>query len=152
MTRLLGEAKPILGSQGDNYKIDRRYAFVLPDGRKAYAMWAVEKPVEVEIPSDVRGGSVFDLMGNRSDLGDRTKLTLTESPVYVVAQDRPTSVHVPGVFHRAEIRAHVGIPSIAVSPVNGRMWATIVKCHDIGLSIQVVYCGSSDSVILQLKL
>ena len=84
MTRLLGDAKPILGSQGDNYKIDRRYAFVLPDGRKAYAMWAVEKPVEVEIPSDGRGGFVFDLMGNRSDLGNQTKLTLTESPVYVV--------------------------------------------------------------------
>jgi len=30
----------------------------------------------------------------------------------------------PGAFHRPEIRAHVGIPSIAVSPVNGRMWAT----------------------------
>jgi len=86
MTRLLGEAKPILGSQGDNYKIDRQYAFVLPDGRKVYAMWAVEKPVEVEISPDVRGGHVFDLMGNRSDLGDRTKLNLTESPVYVVGR------------------------------------------------------------------
>lgn len=35
-----------------------------------------------------------------------------------------SSVRVQGPFHRPEIRAHVGIPSIAVSPVNGRMWAT----------------------------
>ena len=34
------------------------------------------------------------------------------------------SVRKPGPFHRPEIRAHVGIPSIAVSPVNGRMWVT----------------------------
>ena len=34
------------------------------------------------------------------------------------------SVKKPGSFHRSEIRAHVGIPSIAVSPVNGRMWVT----------------------------
>lgn len=34
------------------------------------------------------------------------------------------SVCLPGEFHRAEKRAHVGVPSIAVSPVNGRMWAT----------------------------
>lgn len=84
MTRLLGEAKPILGSQGDNYKIDRRYAFVLPDGRKAYAMWAVEKTVECAVPDDVRGGYLFDVMGNRSDLGSQATLILTESPIYVV--------------------------------------------------------------------
>lgn len=47
-----------------------------------------------------------------------------ESPVHAVAQYRTTSVCVPGAFHRAEIRAHVGIPSVAISPVNGRMWAT----------------------------
>ena len=35
-----------------------------------------------------------------------------------------SSVKIQGPFHRPEIRAHVGIPSIAVSPVNGRMWAT----------------------------
>ena len=35
-----------------------------------------------------------------------------------------SSVRVPGAFHRPEVRAHVGIPSIAVSPRNGRMWAT----------------------------
>ena len=35
-----------------------------------------------------------------------------------------SSVRGQGTFHRPEIRAHVGIPSIAVSPVNGRMWAT----------------------------
>ena len=34
------------------------------------------------------------------------------------------SVRTPGEFHRVEKRAHVGIPSIAISPVNGRMWAT----------------------------
>lgn len=33
-------------------------------------------------------------------------------------------IRIPGAFHRPEMRAHVGIPSIAVSPVNGRMWAT----------------------------
>jgi len=30
----------------------------------------------------------------------------------------------PGAFHRADSRAYVGIPSIAVSTANGRMWAT----------------------------
>ena len=31
---------------------------------------------------------------------------------------------VAGDLHRPETRAHVGVPSIAVSPANGRMWAT----------------------------
>ena len=35
-----------------------------------------------------------------------------------------SSVRVQGPFHCPEMRAHVGIPSIAVSPVNGRMWTT----------------------------
>lgn len=86
MTRLLGEAKP-LGFVGErDAKVSTVCAFKLKDGRKAYAMWAYQDPVEVEIPSDVRGGFVFDLMGNRSDLGNRAKLTLTESPVYVVEE------------------------------------------------------------------
>ena len=38
--------------------------------------------------------------------------------------DDDVSVKISGEFHRAEIRAHVGIPSVAVSPVNGRMWVT----------------------------
>ena len=84
MTRLLGKATPRLGSAGIDPKVGRQYAFELPDGRKVYAMWAVEKPVERAVPPDVRGGFVFDLMGNRSDLGNQTKLALTESPVYVV--------------------------------------------------------------------
>lgn len=85
MTRLLGDAKP-LGRYGTLDRKDaRQYAFELADGRKAYAMWSVEKPIDVEIPSDIRGGNLFDLMGNREKLGDRTKLTLTESPVYLVA-------------------------------------------------------------------
>ena len=84
MTRLLGEAEP-LGFVGERQaKVSTVCAFRLKDGRKAYAMWAYQDPVEAEIPSDVRGGFVFDLMGNREKLGNRTKLTLTESPVYVV--------------------------------------------------------------------
>ena len=86
MTRLLGEAKP-LGFVGErDAKVSTVCAFKLKDGRKAYAMWAYQDPVEAEIPVDVRGGFIFDLMGNRSKLGDRTKLTLTESPVYLVAE------------------------------------------------------------------
>ena len=84
MTRLLGEARPLGFVEGLDRKLARICAFELKDGRKAYAMWAVQDDVEAEIPSDVRGGFIFDLMGNREMIGDRTKLTLTESPIYVV--------------------------------------------------------------------
>lgn len=84
MTRLLGDAEP-LGFVGErDAKVSTVCAFRLKDGRKAYAMWSYQDSVEVEIPSDVRGGFLFDLMGNRSDFGSQMKLTLTESPVYVV--------------------------------------------------------------------
>ena len=34
------------------------------------------------------------------------------------------AVQAPGAFHAPAVRAHVGIASVAVSPANGRMWAT----------------------------
>lgn len=40
------------------------------------------------------------------------------------------SVRQPAAWHRPETRRHLGIPSIAVSPVNGRMWS-------------VYYCGKT---------
>lgn len=48
-------------------------------------------------------------------------------PDYTGLKDLPCgtgSVCRPSGYHRRECRGHVGIPSIAVSPVNGRMWAT----------------------------
>lgn len=88
MTRLLGEARP-LGRIGEHdRKMVRQYAFELSNRRKAYAMWAVENPVEVDVPTDVLEGFLFDLMGNRSELGDRKRMTLTESPVYLVERKK----------------------------------------------------------------
>ena len=34
------------------------------------------------------------------------------------------TVRVPGPWHHVNNRAHVGIPSVAISQKNGRMWAT----------------------------
>lgn len=46
------------------------------------------------------------------------------SSVFAAGTSLGNDVRRPGSYHRPETRAHVGIPSIAVSPVNGRMWVT----------------------------
>lgn len=55
------------------------------DGRTAYAMWAIEGKVKVDLPADAVGGTIYDLMGNSRRLDPaRTEVELTERPHYLV--------------------------------------------------------------------
>ncbi len=40
------------------------------------------------------------------------------------AEGEVSTIRRPGPWHHVNNRAHVGIPSVAISPKNGRMWAT----------------------------
>ena len=84
MARLIGEAKPF-GDVGANRRKYRVYGFERPDGKRVYAMWAIEGRERIDLPADAIGGTVCDLMGNRSPLRpDRTSVELSERPHYVI--------------------------------------------------------------------
>lgn len=91
MTHLLGEATPLGRNFGSDKKTHRIVGFDLPDGRRAYAAWAVEEPVSVPLPEGLEGKAiaVYDIYGNPIGPESPDKLALTESPIYVIGSFQP---------------------------------------------------------------
>ena len=86
MARIVGDAKPLGDFSADRTKY-RIYGFGRPDGKRVYAMWAIEGKAKVELPADAVGGTVYDLMGNsRPPNPDRTSVELSERPYYIVGR------------------------------------------------------------------
>ena len=84
MARLIGEAKP-LGEVGTDRQKHRIYGFERPDGRRVYAMWAIEGKTKVDLPADAVGGEIYDIMGNQRHLEpSMTSIELLEHPHYIV--------------------------------------------------------------------
>lgn len=90
MTHLLGEATPLGRNFGSDKKTHRIVGFDLPDGRRFYAAWAVETPVDVSLPRDMEGKpvTVLDIYGNTVHPSASDRLTLTERPVYITHSTR----------------------------------------------------------------
>ena len=90
MTWALGDAKP-LGDFGTDPDTHRILGFEFPDGRLAFAAWAVENPVVAPLPKELAGRAftVHDLWGTPVRIGAETAPTLTEDPVYFIAAPRP---------------------------------------------------------------
>ena len=91
MTHLLGEGTPLGRNFGSDKKTHRIVGFDLPDGRRAYAAWAVEEPVSVPLPEGLEGKAiaVYDIYGNPIGTESPDKLALTESPIYVIGSFQP---------------------------------------------------------------
>ena len=91
MTHLLGEATPLGRNFGSDKKTHRIVGFDLPDGRRAYAAWAVEESVSVPLPEGLEGKAiaVYDIYGNPIGTESPDKLALTESPIYVIGSFQP---------------------------------------------------------------
>ena len=86
MARMLGEAEP-LGEVGQDKSRFRILAFRLGDGRKVYALWAIEGTEKIVLPMDAVGGTVYDLMGNARSLDpSRTEVSLSENPHYILCR------------------------------------------------------------------
>ena len=84
MARLVGDAEP-LGEVGNDRARMRIYAFRRPDGKRVYAMWAIEDKAKVDLPADAVGGEIYDIMGNQRHLeSSETSITLFEHPCYIV--------------------------------------------------------------------
>ena len=86
MARIVGDAKPLGDFSADRMKY-RMYVFERPDGKRVYAMWAIEGKVKVDLPTDVVGGTVCDLMGNSRPLDSEWRtVEVSERPCYIVMQ------------------------------------------------------------------
>ena len=87
MTRLLGEAEPLGETQDDGSKMCV-CRFRMPGGSIAYAAWAVEGTVEIDLPKEIAGGGrIVDLMGNARPVApEETRIALTERPVYMLSE------------------------------------------------------------------
>ncbi len=86
MTHLLGEATPLGRNFGSDNKTHRIVGFALPNGRRAYAAWAVEEPVSVPLPEGLEGKAIAirDIYGNPIEPESPDRMALTESPIYVI--------------------------------------------------------------------
>ena len=74
---------PSIFCWGIENETHRIVGFDLPDGRRAYAAWAVEEPVSVPLPEGLEGKAiaVYDIYGNPIVPESPDRLALTESPM-----------------------------------------------------------------------
>ena len=84
MARIVGDAKPLGDFSTDRMKY-RMYGFERPDGKRVYAVWAIEGRTRVDLPADAVGGTVCDLMGNSRPLSSEwTTVEISERPCYIM--------------------------------------------------------------------
>ena len=82
-------------------------------------------------------GGTNDLVVLRQ--GDRTVVRLNGFEVYDSLPKHDTALIAPDAAHDLETRNHQGIPSVAVSPKNGRIWCTWYA-NPIGGENHLDYC------------
>jgi len=92
LARLLGKAK-VVGEKSPDPLQWRLAEFVREEkdgNRKVFAVWSIEKDLEVEYPEEFKGAAYLDLMGNKIEapLTKDGKLKVGTAPYYVVEATR----------------------------------------------------------------